>query len=204
MTSKKIEFTFSLNQYQIQRIRDWLEAEQDNLHDQRNEWGINVFDYDETHLAKYGTASYDEAQALLDDIKGQLPADFPVDNYLSQGNPWDTVTIGWCCTCGFHFGVDQQEWDGESCPKCASGDLGIAETRRDSDALCWITPREHDEGGEQYVFCRACVEVAGSLDRNNLRSTLHVSVLMPKINLHDPALICVNCDEQIPAEQALA
>ena len=69
----KIKVELELNEYQIKLIRSWLGGAQDNLHDQRSEWGCGVSDYDEQYRLTYGTDDYDEAQTLLEDIQNQLP-----------------------------------------------------------------------------------------------------------------------------------
>jgi hypothetical protein len=93
MTKKQF---VQLNQYQINLIKDWLEAEQDNLHDQSNKWGAGVPDYDKAHLEKYGTTSYEEAQRLIEDIRNQLTSE-PEE---PKDNPCDkAVIVGWVKNC---------------------------------------------------------------------------------------------------------
>jgi hypothetical protein len=100
-----------LDEYQIDLIRNWATAEQDNLHDQRREW--EFYANNAINKITFGTTDYDEAQALLDDILAQLPPPSNPDEKnmycLSCDNQWNAFT----------------EWNPELvCPSCKSLDIG--------------------------------------------------------------------------------
>ncbi len=103
-----------LDEYQIDLIRNWATAEQDNLHDQRREWLFRANNI--SNKLTFGTTDYDEAQALLDDILAQLP---------TPENP-DEKNMH-CLGCEYQWNAFT-EWHPELiCPKCQSLDIGAME-----------------------------------------------------------------------------
>ncbi len=118
MSNSEQEITLRLNNYQLSFLHDWCSGAQDNLHEQRWDWELGA----ETaaHLLSFGTSDYEQAKALLQGIKDQLP---------QPAEQQDPVFL--CLACNHTWSAHNEQKPFLECSKCQCQDVAAIYTQND-------------------------------------------------------------------------